>query len=71
MSSTNFGSIFIFAGAALLVLVIYYVGEFAFMRGVLFFSLKNIHVVYIFCLVVHYNTGWCWYFLKMFSGRHP
>ena len=49
MSSTNFGSIFIFAGAALLVLVIYNVGEFFFMRGVLFFSLKNIYVVYIFC----------------------
>ena len=46
MSSTKFRSILLSLQAALLVLVIYYMGEFL-LGGVLFF--------------VHYN-GKCWYF---------
>ena len=46
--------------AALLVLVIYYVGEFFKMGAVLFFSLKKLYI-YVCFVFLHYN-GWCWYF---------
>ena len=67
VSSTNFGSILIFA-SCLVVLVIYYVGEFVLNgRGHIVLLQKHIDtsIVYIFCFSPLY--GWCWYLEKYFK----